>query len=69
MNFKHIKFLVIIVLFKEMNSNLSDAGVSNLNCIDQLNINGELNEANNNLACSLQALNILAEVRMAFNQE
>ena len=51
-----------------MNSNLSDAGVSNLNCIDQLNINGELNEANNNLACSLQALNILAEVKMAFNR-
>jgi len=41
---------------------MSDAGVSNLNCIDQLNTNGELNEANNNLACSLQALNILAEV-------
>lgn len=47
-----------------MNANMSDACAANLNCIDQLNINGELNEANNNLACSLQALNILAEVKI-----
>ena len=47
-----------------MNANMSDACASNLNGIDQLNINGELNEANNNLACSLQALNILAEVKI-----
>ena len=47
-----------------MNANMSDACASNLNGSDQLNINGELNEANNNLACSLQALNILAEVKI-----
>jgi hypothetical protein len=43
----------------ELTSHLSDTGV-NLNSIDQLNI--DLNDANNNLTYSLQALNILAEV-------
>ncbi len=38
---------------------MSDTGV-NLNSIDQLNI--DLNDANNNLTYSLQALNILGEV-------
>jgi hypothetical protein len=47
----------------ELTSNLSDTGV-NLNSIDQLNI--DLNDANNNLAYSLQALNILAEVFISF---
>jgi hypothetical protein len=40
---------------------MSDKDVSNLNCIDQLNSNGDLNDTNNNLTYSLQALNILAE--------
>ncbi|CAF0777344.1 unnamed protein product [Brachionus calyciflorus] len=45
----------------EMTSNLSDHG-SNLNSIDHLNgFVGDLNDSNNNLAYSLQALNILAE--------
>jgi len=39
-------------------SGLSDNAT---NCIDQLNSNGDLNESNNNLSHSLQALNILAE--------
>lgn len=46
-----------------MNSNLSDHG-SNMNSIDHLNgFVGDSNDSNNNLVYSLQALNILAEVR------
>lgn len=45
-----------------MTSNLSDHG-SNLNSMDPMNaLIGDLNDSNNNLAYSLQALNILAEV-------
>lgn len=39
-------------------SGMSDTGT---NCIDQLNSNGDLNDATSNLSHSLQALNILAE--------
>ena len=54
---------IVLPLSLDINSNLSDTG-ANMNYMDQLNsVNADLNEANNSLTHSLQALNILAEVR------